>query len=154
MTGATVTMKSSDPTNHNVNFQLKSLNLNPTMAPGATMDVKPEAPERGPGPVNCSIHPWMTAYWLVLDHPYFAVTDKDGNFEIKNVPAGTQKVVVWQEAVSYVTPTSGRGGHHQGQRHDHAGFHDRSGQGEAGRLTVTADRDRTTPGRPRTARLR
>ncbi len=107
ITGTTVTMKSSDGTNHNVNFQLKSLNLNPTMAPGATMDVKPEEPERGPGPVICSIHPWMTAYWLVLDHPYFAVTDKDGNFEIKNVPAGTQKLVVWQEAVSYVTPTSG-----------------------------------------------
>jgi Polysaccharide lyase family 4, domain II len=49
----------------------------------------------------------MTAYWLVLDHPYFAVTDKDGNFEIKNVPAGTQKLVVWHEAASYVTPTSG-----------------------------------------------
>jgi hypothetical protein len=83
------------------------LNLNPTMAAGATMDIKPEEPERGPGQVICSIHPWMEAYWLVLDHPYFAVTDKDGNFEIKNVPAGTQKVVVWQEAVGFVTPTSG-----------------------------------------------
>ena len=36
---------------------------------------------------------------MVLDNPYFAVTDDKGNFEIKNVPAGTQKVVVWQEAV-------------------------------------------------------
>jgi plastocyanin len=107
MTGTTVTMKSSDSTNHNVNFQLKSLNLNPTMAPGHTMDVKPEEPERGPGPIICSIHPWMSAYWLVLDHPYFAVTDKDGNFEIKNVPAGTQKLVVWHEAAQYVTPSAG-----------------------------------------------
>ena len=37
---------------------------------------------------------------MVLDNPYFAVTDEKGNFEIKNVPAGTQKVVVWQEAVA------------------------------------------------------
>ncbi len=52
----------------------------------------------------------MKAYWLVLDHPYFAVTDENGNFEIKNAPAGTQKVVVWQESVGgggYVTPASG-----------------------------------------------
>ena len=47
---------------------------------------------------------------MVLDNPYFAVTDDKGNFEIKNVPAGTQKVVVWQEAVAkggFVTPPSG-----------------------------------------------
>ena len=48
--------------------------------------------------MTCDIHPWMKAYWMVLDNPYFAVTDDKGNFEIKNVPAGTQKVVVWQEA--------------------------------------------------------
>ena len=36
---------------------------------------------------------------MVLDNPYITVTDEKGNFEIKNVPAGTQKVVVWQESV-------------------------------------------------------
>ena len=100
MTGETVTLKSSDPTNHNVNFQLKNLNQNPLIAPGSQMDVMPDSPERTPGPVSCSIHPWMMAYWMVLDHPYFAVTDENGNYEIKNAPAGTQKVVVWQEAAS------------------------------------------------------
>jgi plastocyanin len=107
MTGTPVTLKSSDPTNHNVQFQLKALNLNPTIAPGKTMTVTPDTAERGPGPVNCSIHPWMTSYWMVLDHPYFAVTDENGNFEIKNVPAGTQKVVAWQEAVGYVSAAPG-----------------------------------------------
>lgn len=110
MVGETVTLKSSDPTNHNVNFQLKNLSQNPLLAPGKSMDITPDSPERAPGPVSCSIHPWMKAYWLVLDHPYFAVTDENGNFEIKNAPAGTQKVVVWQETVGgggYVTPASG-----------------------------------------------
>ena len=107
MTGQTVTLKSSDPTNHNVNFQLKNLNQNPLIAPGTTKDITPDSAERAPGPVSCSIHPWMLAYWLVLDHPYFAVTDENGNFEIKNAPAGTQKVVVWQEATGYVTAASG-----------------------------------------------
>jgi hypothetical protein len=107
MVGETVTVKSSDPTNHNVNFQLKNLTENPLIAPGTTKDITPGSAERAPGPVSCSIHPWMMAYWLVLDHPYFAVTDENGNFEIKNAPAGPQKVVVWQEATSYVTPSSG-----------------------------------------------
>ena len=107
MAGVTVTLKSSDSTNHNVSFQLRNFSQNPLIAPGKTMDVTPDTPERGPGMVSCSIHPWMQAYWLVLDHPYFAVTDENGNFEIKNAPAGTQKVVAWQEAAGYVTPASG-----------------------------------------------
>jgi plastocyanin len=107
MTGETVTLKSSDPTNHNVNFQLKNLSQNPLIAPGTTKDITPDSAERAPGPVSCSIHPWMMAYWLVLDHPYSAVTDENGNFEIKDAPAGTQKVVVWQEAAGYVTASSG-----------------------------------------------
>ena len=49
----------------------------------------------------------MKAYWLILDNPYFAITDSKGEFEIKMVPAGTQKVVVWQEAVQYLTPPVG-----------------------------------------------
>src|SRR5437762_7943859 len=38
--------------------------------------------------LNCDIHKWMTGYAYTLDHPYAAVTDKDGKFTIKNVPAG------------------------------------------------------------------
>jgi plastocyanin len=107
MAGVPVTVKSSDGTNHNVSFQLRNLTQNPLVAPGTSLEITPQSPERNPGLVSCSIHPWMQAYWMVLDHPYFAVTDAKGNFEIKNVPAGTQKVVVWQEAVGPVTPSSG-----------------------------------------------
>ena len=38
--------------------------------------------------VACDIHPWMKAYLMVFDHPFFAVTAEDGSFEIKGVPAG------------------------------------------------------------------
>ena len=37
---------------------------------------------------KCDVHPWMFAYVSVFDHPYFAVSQKDGTFTIKNVPAG------------------------------------------------------------------
>src|SRR5205823_14313487 len=99
MTGAKITLKSSDPVNHNINAKLqRNSSFNSILAPGGKSEFDPKTGERGPIPVTCDIHPWMQAYWLVLDSPYFAVTDDKGNFEIKNAPAGTQKVVVWQEA--------------------------------------------------------
>jgi plastocyanin len=110
MAGVPVTLKSSDPTNHNVNVKLKNSTFNQTVAGGQSFPFTPSAAERTPGQVVCDIHPWMTSWWMVLDSPYFAVTDEKGDFEIKNVPAGTQKVVVWQEAVAkggFVTPSSG-----------------------------------------------
>lgn len=42
--------------------------------------------------MKCDVHPWMFAYIGVVDHPYFAVTDKDGNFTIRNVPPGKYTV--------------------------------------------------------------
>jgi plastocyanin len=107
MNGATIELKSSDPVNHNVNAKLRVQPFNSTVSAGSKLPFKPAGAERQPAEVVCDIHNWMKAYWMVLDNPYFAVTDEKGNFEIKNVPAGTQKVVVWQEAVSFVTPTSG-----------------------------------------------
>lgn len=108
MTGAKVTLKSSDPVNHNVNAKLqKNAPFNSILAAGQSTTFTPTSSERSPVPVTCDIHPWMQAWWMVLDNPYFAVTDEKGNFEIKNVPAGPQKVVVWQEATSFVTAPSG-----------------------------------------------
>ncbi len=37
---------------------------------------------------KCDVHPWMFAWVSVFDNPYFAVSDKDGKFTIKNVPPG------------------------------------------------------------------
>lgn len=48
--------------------------------------------------INCDIHKWMTAKAVVLDHPYFAVTNEKGEYEIKNAPAGAEVVVAyWHE---------------------------------------------------------
>jgi hypothetical protein len=108
---AKINLKSSDPVNHNVNAKLKAnATFNSLLSGGQSLPYAPTSPERSPALVTCDIHPWMKAYWLILDNPYFAVTDEKGNFEMKNVPAGTQKVVVWQEAYKgggFVTPSSG-----------------------------------------------
>jgi plastocyanin len=44
-------------------------------------------------------HPWMTAYILVADHSYTAVTGDDGGFVIEGVPAGTYRIRMWHEGV-------------------------------------------------------
>ena len=48
-------------------------------------------------PVKCNVHPWMRGYIAVFKHPYFAVTDKNGGFELKNLPPGTYTITAWQE---------------------------------------------------------
>ncbi len=53
--------------------------------------------EQAPFLVQCSFHSWMKAWHLVLDHPYGAVTKKDGSFEIPNLPAGKHKFRIWHE---------------------------------------------------------
>ncbi len=57
---------------------------------------------KSPVVVECNIHPWMKGWVRVFDHPYFAVTDADGKFEIKNAPAGKYNIVMWQEGVGWV----------------------------------------------------
>src|SRR5262249_4910113 len=107
MTGQPVTVKTSDSVNHNVNFQLQNFTQNPVMPPGDSKEYTLSDKENGPKTVACNIHPWMQAYWLVVERPSFPVTGENGNYEIKNAPGGTQKVVVWQEATAYVSPASG-----------------------------------------------
>jgi len=54
--------------------------------------------ESGPISYKCSIHPWMSGYVRVFEHPYYAVTDDDGKFEIKNAPVGKFRIVFWHES--------------------------------------------------------
>lgn len=105
----TLVMKSSDPVNHNIRYAaFTNAAFNQILGPKGEMKVQLVA-ERRPIVVACDIHPWMKAYLMVFDHPFFAVTGKDGSFEIKGVPAGTQNLVVWQEKVGYVNPEKGAG---------------------------------------------
>jgi hypothetical protein len=111
MSNADIEIKSSDQVNHNVDAKLRvNQTFNQIVTKAKAIHLAPKAAERSPCEIICDIHPWMKAYWLIVDSPYFAVTDDKGNYEIKNVPAGTQKVVVWQESLKsggFVTPSSG-----------------------------------------------
>jgi len=82
MKGAKVDLKNSDPVNHNINSRLKNNGFNKLLSASQDAIQTIDAAERSPGELTCDIHPWMRAYWLVLDNPYFAVTDEKGNYEI------------------------------------------------------------------------
>ena len=47
--------------------------------------------------VQCDVHPWMSGFIYVLDHPFFAVTGDNGSFEIGRLPSGTYTLVAWHE---------------------------------------------------------
>jgi hypothetical protein len=91
-TGQKISVRNSDPVLHNVH---------PTPKPGtankeANKAQLPKAPdlefvfpaEEMNLRFKCDVHPWMFSYVSLFDHPHFAVTDKDGKFAIKGVPAG------------------------------------------------------------------
>jgi hypothetical protein len=45
----------------------------------------------------CNVHPEMNGYIVIAPTPYFAVTDKEGNYDIKNVPPGKYTLKTWSE---------------------------------------------------------
>jgi len=99
MVGQTLDVKNSDPSLHNVMAQPRN---NPSFNFG--MPVKDGVVERvfkkAELKINtrCFMHPWMSAYVHVLEHPYFAVTGADGSFEIRGLPPGEYELTVLHES--------------------------------------------------------
>lgn len=53
--------------------------------------------ELGEVAILCNVHPEMEAYIVVLQNPYFALSDEEGNYQIENVPAGTYTLKTWHD---------------------------------------------------------
>lgn len=47
--------------------------------------------------MKCDVHPWMSGYVAVMEHPYFDVSETTGEFTIENLPAGTYEIEAWHE---------------------------------------------------------
>lgn len=102
-TGQKLIVKNSDPVLHNIHSlpaapENKEQNVS-QMPNGPDLNFTFAKPENFLK-FKCDVHPWMFAWITVVDHPYFAVTDKDGKFTIKNVPAGKYTVVALHRKAS------------------------------------------------------
>jgi len=98
--GTTVDFLNSDPVGHNVYWPSISGNkkLSHNLGTWPKGDKKPfQFNDLGVASLLCNVHPEMSGYLVVVPTPYFAVTDKDGNFEIKNIPAGKYTLKTWSE---------------------------------------------------------
>jgi plastocyanin len=100
MQGGSVEFRNSDGTMHNIHTM-------PTVPANKEIDVS-QGPKGAPQvrqfpqpeimmPVRCNNHPWMNAFINVSPTPFFAVTDTDGHFEIKGLPAGTYTLAAVHE---------------------------------------------------------
>lgn len=97
--GQTFQVKNSDPTMHNVHAtpDRRTGNRGFNFAQpfkGLVSERSFTAPEVAIR-FKCDVHPWMFAYVAVVEHPFFAVTDEAGRFEIPDLPDGKYTIEAW-----------------------------------------------------------
>jgi hypothetical protein len=97
-TGQPLTIRNSDGTLHNIHaLPTKNAEFN-IGQPFQGMETVKKFDQVEVGlRFKCDVHKWMGAYAAVLNHPFFATTNDQGTFEIKNLPAGTYVVEAWHE---------------------------------------------------------
>ena len=107
-TGQKITVKNSDPVLHNVHTMPADDSGNQDKNE-AQLPNGPDLTFSFAKPENflkfkCDVHNWMFAWVSVFDHPYFAVSGKDGTFKIANVPPGKYKIQAAHRKPGTVTP--------------------------------------------------
>jgi hypothetical protein len=102
--GQPLEIVNSDPTLHNIHAQPRSNREFNTGQPIQGMKTTHTFGAREVMvPFKCDVHGWMNAYAGVLDHPYFAVTDARGQFELNGLPPGSYTVEAWHERLGRAT---------------------------------------------------
>jgi hypothetical protein len=102
--GAAVNVFNDDKVIHRLVFlragTSDTLLVTPFFNIGQVVATEKLAKEPGVVEVRCVQHPWTRGYVAVFDHPYFAVTEKDGRFSIDSLPPGNYRLMVWHEGMT------------------------------------------------------
>jgi hypothetical protein len=104
MAGQSLLIKNSDRTLHNVHtYKGASTIFNQAQVPGLPPMAKKFNDVGDVIKFKCDVHPWMTGYVGVSNHPFFAVTEDNGAFTIGKVPPGTYTLEAWHERLGVKT---------------------------------------------------
>lgn len=104
MAGQTVKILNSDNTTHNIHPTPKTnREWNESQPPKAMPLEKTFPREELMLAIKCNQHPWMKMYLNVVKHPFFAVSGKDGKFEIKGLPPGEYTIAALHESLGEQT---------------------------------------------------
>jgi plastocyanin len=106
--GNVLEIVNSDPILHNTHIRVDNRSgttiMNVVQPAGVDVIIKP-LQIAGFFDIRCDAHTFMEASIHVFEHPYFAVTDKTGRFEMAQVPPGTYRLRMWHEALGARTKT-------------------------------------------------
>jgi plastocyanin len=95
--GTDIAINNEDTILHNINVSVDGIQRFNKGQPKQNQLLVAKLRQTGVADVTCDSHTHMKAWMLILDHPYFAVTDESGTFTLKDVPAGKYTVKVWHE---------------------------------------------------------
>jgi len=95
--GQTVTVENDDKTMHNVHTYKGQETILNQGQPAGSPPIKKDnvATEAAVLKFKCDVHPWMTGFVVVTDHPFFQTTGTDGAFKLDKVPAGKYTIEAW-----------------------------------------------------------
>ena len=97
LAGQKLAVRNSDGTMHNVHARASGKDVINKMQAAKAADLAVDAPTKAGDVIelSCGVHPWMHAYAVVQDHPYFAVTGTDGTFLITGLAPGSYTLEAW-----------------------------------------------------------
>jgi len=93
--GADINIKNGDATLHNVHTYKGAESWFNQAQPKGSEALKKTLEDPNVIKFTCDVHPWMRGFVVVTDHPFFAVSGKDGSFTIEKVPAGEYDIEAW-----------------------------------------------------------
>jgi hypothetical protein len=99
MAGERTRVKNSDAILHNTHGFLGKPTVFNLALPNKDqmIDITKRLTRPGVVRVVCDAHPHMTAWMIVHDSPYYAVTDERGAYRIEGIPPGSYRITMWHE---------------------------------------------------------
>ena len=103
--GSTLDLFNHDKTTHNIHTRSKANPIINSAHPSFRKRLRLKNKFKQPETIKakCDMHAWMSAWFVVTDHPYYAVTDANGAFSLQDVPPGTYTLQVWHETLGQQT---------------------------------------------------